>query len=50
MGGILLMITLRAPENPPLDDVTPLSQRRKALFIVALAIAALCAPLPSFIF
>jgi membrane-associated protease RseP (regulator of RpoE activity) len=49
IGGILLMITLRAPENPPLDDVTPISRGRKMLFVVALAIAALCAPLPTFL-
>ena len=49
IGALALLLTLRAPDNPPLDDVTPLSTRRKALFIVAMALGALCAPIPSFL-
>lgn len=50
MGALVLIIALKAPETPPLDDVTPISKGRKFMFIVALALAALCAPLPSFLF
>lgn len=50
MGALVLIMAIKAPENPPLDDVTPLSKRRKILFIVALALAGLCAPLPSYLF
>jgi hypothetical protein len=34
------------PANVPLDDVSPLSKKRKVLFIVALGIAVICAPIP----
>jgi hypothetical protein len=47
MAGFVLLIAARAPESTPLDDVTPLSKKRKALFWVALALAVLCAPLPA---
>jgi membrane-associated protease RseP (regulator of RpoE activity) len=47
MALLVLFFSLRAPENAPLDDVTPLSPKRKALFFVALAIAVVCAPIPS---
>jgi hypothetical protein len=49
IGALALLLTLRAPDNPPLDDVTSLSNGRKALFIVAMALGALCAPIPSFL-
>jgi Zn-dependent protease len=49
IGALALLLTLRAPDNPPLDDVTALSKGRKALFIGALAMAAVCAPIPSFL-
>jgi hypothetical protein len=46
MALLVLFFSLRAPENAPLDDVTPLSTKRKALFFVALGIAVVCAPIP----
>jgi membrane-associated protease RseP (regulator of RpoE activity) len=49
MALLVLFLSLRAPESTPLDDVTPLSRGRKALFLVALALAVLCAiPSPGF--
>jgi membrane-associated protease RseP (regulator of RpoE activity) len=47
MAGFVLLIAARAPESTPLDDVTPLSKKRKALFWMALALAVVCAPLPA---
>jgi Zn-dependent protease len=47
MGLLVLFFSMRSPENAPLDDVTPLSSKRKALFFVVLAIAAACAPIPN---
>lgn len=47
MAGFVLLIATRAPESTPLDDVTPLSKKRKALFWMALALAVVCAPLPA---
>ena len=46
MAFLVLLIAMRAPESTPLDDVSPLSKKRKALFWVAIALAVLCAPLP----
>jgi Zn-dependent protease len=46
MAVLVLFMALRAPEAKPLDDVTSISRGRKILFIVALGLAALCAPLP----
>jgi Zn-dependent protease len=47
MAILVLALSRRFPGSPPLDDVTPLSRKRKALFILALGIAALTAPIPS---
>jgi len=47
MALLVLFFSLRAPESAPLDDVTPLSSKRKALFFVALGIAVICAPIPT---
>jgi Zn-dependent protease len=47
MAAFVLLIAMRAPESTPLDDVTPLSRKRKLVFWVAMALAVLCAPLPS---
>lgn len=49
MALLVLIIALRVPESPPLDDVTPLSQNRRILFVVALVLAALCAPIPPYL-
>jgi Zn-dependent protease len=46
MALFVLFIALRAPESTPLDDVSPLSKKRKMLFWVAMALAVLCAPIP----
>ena len=46
MALLVLFFSLRAPESTPLDDVTPLSPRRRLLFFVALGIAIVCAPIP----
>ncbi len=47
MALLVLFFSMRAPESAPLDDVTPLSAKRKTLFFVALGIAIFCAPIPS---
>jgi hypothetical protein len=47
MALLVLIFSIRAPESSPLDDVTPLSRKRKALFFVALGIAVICAPIPN---
>lgn len=47
MAILVLFIASRAPESTPLDDVSPLSKKRKMLFWVAMALAVLCAPIPS---
>lgn len=47
MAILVLFIAFRAPESTPLDDVSPLSKKRKMLFWVAMALAVLCAPIPS---
>ena len=46
MAFFVLLIASRAPESTPLDDVSPLSSKRRALFFVAMALAVLCVPLP----
>ena len=47
MAFFVLVIAARAPESTPLDDVSPLSKKRRVLFWVAMALAVLCAPLPA---
>jgi membrane-associated protease RseP (regulator of RpoE activity) len=47
MALLVLIFSIRAPESSPLDDVTPLSRKRKALFFVALGMAVICAPIPN---
>jgi Zn-dependent protease len=47
MALLVLFFSMRSPESAPLDDVTPLSSKRKVLFFVALGIAVLCAPIPT---
>jgi hypothetical protein len=50
MALLVLFFSMRSPESAPLDDVTPLSSKRKALFFMALGIAVLCAPIPTSLF
>jgi NO-binding membrane sensor protein with MHYT domain len=47
MALLVLFFSMRAPESAPLDDVTPLSSKRKILFFVALGLAVICAPIPT---
>jgi len=46
MALFIMMMSSRSPDVKPLDDVSPLSRKRKFIFIVALFLAFLCAPLP----
>lgn len=46
MALLVLFASMRVPESAPLDDVTPLSAKRKTLFFIALVIAVICAPIP----
>ncbi|MGH9992278.1 MAG: site-2 protease family protein, partial [Nitrososphaera sp.] len=50
MAVLVLIMAWKAPESLPLDDVTPLSKRRKGLFMMAIVLAALCAPIPPYLF
>lgn len=47
MALLVLFFSMRSPESAPLDDVTPLSSKRKALFFLALGLAVICAPIPT---
>ena len=46
MAMFILIFSVRNMSVRPLDDVSPLSKNRKLLYIVVVALAALCAPLP----
>jgi membrane-associated protease RseP (regulator of RpoE activity) len=50
MALLVLLFSLRAPTSTPLDDVTPLSSKRKALFFAALGLAVATAPIPATLF
>ena len=50
MALLVLFFSIKAPESTPLDDVTPLSPKRKALFFVALGLAVVTAPIPATLF
>ncbi|HYX72418.1 MAG TPA: site-2 protease family protein, partial [Nitrososphaera sp.] len=47
MAILVLILSQRIPSNVPLDDVTPLSQKRKMLFFIAIGLAIVIAPIPS---
>jgi len=47
MAILVLILSQRIPSNAPLDDVTPLSSRRKVLFFITLGIVVITAPIPS---
>jgi Zn-dependent protease len=47
MAILVLLLSQKIPGNAPLDDVTPLSRKRKMLFFIALGICAVTAPIPS---
>ena len=50
MALLVLLFSLRTPTSTPLDDVTPLSPKRKVLFFVALGLAVVTAPIPTTLF
>jgi membrane-associated protease RseP (regulator of RpoE activity) len=50
MALFVLMFSLRSQDVKPLDDITPLSKKRKRMFALVIALAFLCAPLPFSIF
>ncbi|MGI0041623.1 MAG: site-2 protease family protein, partial [Nitrosopumilaceae archaeon] len=46
MALFVLMFSTRNPDARPLDDISPLSSKRKKMFILVMGLAVLCAPLP----
>lgn len=46
MALLIMIMSSRAPDVKPLDDVSPLSRKRKMVFMISLVLAFLCAPLP----
>ncbi len=46
MALLIMVMSSRAPDAKPLDDVSPLSKNRKIIFVLSLVLAFLCAPLP----
>lgn len=46
MAMLILLLSSRSPAATPLDDVSPLSKKRKRMYAVVIALAVLCAPLP----
>ena len=46
MALFVLMFSMRSPDVKPLDDISPLSNKRKKLFVLVMILAFLCAPLP----
>ena len=47
MALLILFMSSRNPSASPLDDVSPLSRNRKLAYVGIIALAVLCAPLPS---
>lgn len=46
MALFVLSFSMRSPDVKPLDDISPLSSKRKKLFILVMVLAVVCAPLP----
>ncbi len=46
MALFVLMFSTRNPDARPLDDISPLSSKRKKMFVLVIGLAVLCAPLP----
>jgi len=46
MALFIMLMSSKSPDIKPLDDVSPLSRKRKMIFVVALFLAFLCAPMP----
>lgn len=47
MAILILVMSTRNPSAMPLDDISPLSRKRKLAYIGIIGLAILCAPLPS---
>ena len=47
MAMMILVLSSRNPSAMPLDDVSPLSKRRKLAYVGIIGLAILCAPIPS---
>ena len=47
MAMLILILSSRNPSAMPLDDVSPVPNNRKTLYVIVVALAILCAPLPS---
>ena len=47
MAMLILVLSSRNPSAMPLDDVSPLSKRRKMAYVGIIGLAVLCAPIPS---
>ena len=50
MALFVLMFSMRSQDVKPLDDISPLSRKRKKMFVFVIVLAFLCAPLPFSIF
>ena len=46
MAFFLLSFSMSRNEIRPLDDISPLSKKRKKLFVLVISLAIICAPLP----
>jgi membrane-associated protease RseP (regulator of RpoE activity) len=46
MALFVLMFSMRSPDVKPLDDISPLSNKRKKIFVLVMILAFLCVPLP----
>jgi len=46
MALFVLSFSMRNPDVRPLDDISPLSTKRKKLFVLVMGLAVVCAPLP----
>ncbi|RNJ77648.1 MAG: site-2 protease family protein [Nitrosopumilus sp. H8] len=47
MAALIFVMSMRNPSASPLDNVSPLSRNRKFAYVGIIALAVLCAPLPS---
>jgi membrane-associated protease RseP (regulator of RpoE activity) len=47
MAMLILVLSSRNPSAMPLDDISPLSRKRKFAYLGIIGLAVLCAPLPS---
>lgn len=45
----ILLMSSRMSDVRPLDDISPLSRRRKIIYAITLFLAVLCAPIPEYI-